>query len=128
FVLDHVPDSPGFLQPLLPGPLKAGWVRKTPMQSLRDAGKDGTPLRTGLVANRNDVSKGSPRVDEVHDAFGLILGQVDAEFVHGRHGERVELARFDAGAVGFKLFAAQTLKKRLGHLAAGAVVNADIEN
>ena len=55
-------------------------------------------------------------------------GDVDAGFAHGLDHRRVEAAGLKPGALGREAVAADLIQERLGHLAAGAVVDADKED
>ena len=98
------------------------------MQSRRLAGKYRTAFRARLIANSDDVIKLFFARDEVGDGFGLVAGDVDAVLLHRLHHDRIQLSRFNAGALGEKIIRANPVQKRLSHLAARAVVNADEEH
>ena len=98
------------------------------MQSLRDAGENGTPFRTRFVANSNDTGKGFAGPEHVEHGFGLVFGNVNSDLTHGLHYHGVQLSRFKPGAVRHQLVAARLLQERLGHLAARAVMDANKEN
>ena len=98
------------------------------MQTVGDAGKGGTSLGAGLVTNGDDISEAFAGGEHVRDGFGLVAGNVYADFLHGFDNNGIEFAGFEAGAVGFELLAANVIQERFRHLAAGAVMDADEEN
>src|SRR5437867_1171096 len=105
--------------------LKTGRVFEAPVQPSGDAGENGTAFRTGLIANRDDVSKAFPGLEHVEHRFGLLARDVDANFLHGFHDDGVELSRFESCAVRLKELTANLGEQRLRHLAAVTVVNAN---
>ena len=95
------------------------------MQAGGDAGEDGTALGAGLVANGDHIGEAFARFDHVESGFGLVAGDVYADFLHGFNHDGIKFARFEAGAVGFEFTAADLVEKGFGHLAAGAVMDTD---
>src|SRR5439155_21050719 len=99
------------------------WIRKTPVQSLGHASKDGTTPRTALVADRDHVGEQLAGFENIEHGLSLILRNIHPDLAHRFHCQRIERAGFQPGAVRFKIIAANLVKKRFGHLAAGAVVD-----
>ena len=95
------------------------------MEPLACTGKNRTAFRARAVANGDDMGETPSTAQHGLYAFGLVAGEVDADLLHGRHHERIELAGFQPGALRLKKIWAGAIEKRLGHLAAGAIVNAD---
>ena len=89
------------------------------------AGKDRAALGTGLVTNGDRIGELFFRFEHVGNSFGLVSGDVDADFLHGFDNDWIEFTRFESGAVSIKLIAADLIQECFGHLAASAVVNAD---
>src|SRR5262249_47190403 len=56
---------------------------------------------------------------------GLVARNIYADFLHGLDDDRIELAGLESGAVGLKLVGAHLVQEGFGHLAAGAVVDAN---
>ena len=56
------------------------------------------------------------------------MGNIDPDFLHRLDYERVQRPGFEAGTLRRKRIAAEVIEPRLGHLAPGAVVNADEED
>jgi hypothetical protein len=103
-------------------------IGEAPVQSFCRAGKDGTFLSAGFIANGDDVSEKLPRLEDIKDGLGFLLRDVDAGFLHDLDSQRIKRARFKARALGFEMFAANLIEPCFGHLAARAVVHANEEN
>src|ERR1700722_17211861 len=116
--MDGVADLAGLGEFFVVSAGKAGGIGKAPVQTLGDAGKNGTALGVGFVANSNDIGKYFARFDVVEDGFGLISRNVETDFVHRFDDDGIEFAGFETGAGGFKSVAAKGVEERLGHLAA----------
>ena len=99
FLLDRLLHLESFGKRLPMRALKTGRVLEAPVQPSGDARKNWTPFGTGLIANRDDASKAFPGLEHVEHRFGLIAGDVDANFLHRFHGDGVELSRFESCAV-----------------------------
>lgn len=98
------------------------------MDALRRAGKNRAPFTARLIADRDDVSEMFAVPELVENALGLRAGNVDADQFHCLYGQRIQLPRFQPGAFRFHLASAEVVQERFGHLAAGAVVNANEED
>jgi hypothetical protein len=98
------------------------------MQASGRSGKDRTFLRAGFVADRNDVSEELSGFEDIEDSLRFVFRNIDPNFCHHLHGERIKRARFKTGALCFEKLAAGVIQPGLGHLAAGAVVDANEEN
>ena len=95
------------------------------MQSRRYAGKNRAAFRTGFVTNGDDVGKHFAGFDKIPHGLGRIAGNINANVSHRFDDNRIELSRFESRALRFKLVAANLVEKRLGHLTAGAIVDAN---
>src|SRR6266436_7610585 len=95
------------------------------METLCGPGKNRATARLGLAANGDNVGEKLARFENIEDCLGLVLGNVEANFAHHFHDERIQRSRLQAGALGFKLSTTDVIQKRFGHLAARAVVDAD---
>ncbi len=95
------------------------------MQSSADAGENRTSLRAGFVAHRDHAGKERSGFKEARHAFGFVIGNIHAHFPHGFDHDGIELAGFNTRAFGGEFLTADLIQKRLGHLAAGAVMNAN---
>lgn len=58
----------------------------------------------------------------------LFFGNIDFHVCHGGDRQKIERARFQTRAFGQNLSAATVIEQRLGHLAAGNVMNTNAEN
>ncbi len=105
-----------------------GRIWKTPVQSRRYSGKDGTALGAGLVADCDDVGEKFARFEDAEHGLSLILRNINPDLAHRFDCNWVECARLQSRAVRFKIIAADIVEKRFGHLAAGAVMDTDEEN
>src|SRR5205085_4413376 len=61
----------------------------------------------------------------VRDGFGLVAGNVDADFLQSLNDDGIEPASFKPGALRLELMTADLIQESLGHLAASAVLGAD---
>ena len=95
------------------------------MQARREARDKRAAFGAGFIANGDDVRECPAGLEHVRDGFRLVTGDVYADFPHGFDDDWVQLSRLQPCTVGFELLAAKLVQERLGHLAAGAVVNAD---
>lgn len=82
------------------------WIGKTPVQSFGHASKDGTPLRTALVADRDHVGEQFPGLENVEHGLRLFMRNINPDLAHGFDCQRIENPRFEAGAVRLKIIAA----------------------
>jgi hypothetical protein len=123
--LDGVADFAGAGELLVVGALESGRVGETPMQTGGDSGKYGAAFSGGRVADGDDVGEAFAGLIGIEDGFGLVAGDVYADFLHGFDNDGVEFAGLEAGALGFKLFTAHLVEEGFRHLAARAVVGAD---
>jgi len=105
--------------------LKARWIGKAPVQSPGDPGENGTTLGAGFVTNGDGVGKHLSGFIDVEDRFGRAAGGIDSDFLHGFDHDGVEVAWLKTRAFRLEFFASEAIEERLGHLASGAVVNAD---
>src|SRR5438105_15629178 len=81
-------------------------IWEAPMQSFRWARENGTLLRAGFVAHRNNVGEELAGFEHVEDSLRSLLRNIDPSFCHYLHRQRIERARFKTGALGFEIFAA----------------------
>ena len=95
------------------------------MQPRGYAGKNRAAFRARFVADGDHVGEHFAGLDVIEDGLGLVAGNINADFLHRFNDDGIEFAGFESGAVRFKLIAAHLSQERLGHLAAGAVVDAD---
>ena len=95
------------------------------MQPRGRAGKNWAAFRFGFAAHGHGVGKALPRLQHLIHRFGFVAGDIQADFAHGFDDDRIERAGRQSGTVGFKPVAAKVIEPRFGHLAAGAVVDAD---
>ena len=122
---DEVADFARAREFLLGRPGQRGGIGKAPVKPPHIAGKNRASLRARLVAHRYDVGKFATRVEHAGDGFRGVMRDVDARLGHRFDDDRIQPARLDAGALGGEDFPAVMIEKRLGHLRAGAVVDAD---
>ena len=94
------------------------------MHSRRGARENRTFLRAGFVADGNDVGEELAGFEDIEDSLSFLARNIDPGFRHHLHRERVQRARFEAGALCLEIFAAGVIQPGRSHLAAGAVVNA----
>ena len=104
---------------------ETGRVGEAPVQTRGDAGENRALFGAGFIADGDDVGEGLAGFYEIPDGLGRVGGNIDADFLHRRDNDGVEFAGFEAGAVSFELVATDIIEERFGHLAAGAVVDAD---
>ena len=64
-------------------------------------------------------------LENIKDALRFISRNIHADFAHRFDRERIERAGFKSGAVRIELPGTKTVQPRLGHLATGAVMNAN---
>ena len=95
------------------------------MQPSLHTGENRASFGARFIADRDDIREHLPGFEHVEDGFRFVARNVDPHFLHCLHNDWVEPTRFEAGTLGFKLLRADLVEKRLSHLAARAVVNAD---
>ena len=95
------------------------------MEARSLAGKIRAPLGARFVAHRHHVIELRAALEHLVGGFRGVAGDVDAGLLHHLHHDGVELAGLDASALRFERAAAELVDERFGHLAAGAVVDAD---
>jgi hypothetical protein len=122
---NRVSDFARTSQFLVMAALDSGGIREAPMQPRCDAGINWATFGAGFVANGNDVGEGSAGFVHIKYRFGVIAGNIYADFLHGFDDDRVEFPWLNTRTVGFELCAADLIEEGLGHLASGAVVDAD---
>ncbi len=125
---DRIADFPDFFKFLIGRSRKTGGVRKAPMEPFRTAWKNRTALRARLVANGNYPVKFPGGIDKIRRCFRLIFRNINSDFCHHFHDDRVQFPRFQPRAVNLEIVPANVLQKSFRHLAAGAVVNANKQN
>lgn len=123
--LDRVADFAGASEFLFVTGLDGRRVREAPVQARRDARINWATLGAGFIANGDDAGKAFAGVVHIRYGFGLVAGNVYADFLHRFDDNWIELPGFNAGAVRLELFTANMIQKSLGHLASGAVVDAN---
>ena len=125
---DLVADLTRVGEALFMHPAERGGIGKTPVQPPSHTGEDGAALGATFVADGDHVGEsGSCRTGSEHVEYrlSLLLRNINPDLAHRFHCQRIELSWFEPGAVRFKMIAANFIKKRFGHLAAGAVMNAN---
>ena len=95
------------------------------MQTGNDARKNRAAFRTCFITNRDDLMKNPAGIKHIKHGFGSIAGNINSDFPHRFHDNGIEFAGFKSGTVRLKFIAANLLQECLGHLAAGAVVDAN---
>jgi len=125
FFLNDVAHFAGLCQFFFRRALKTGRVRETPVQPPGHTGKNRAAFRACLIANSDHVGKYFAGLEHIKHGLRLITGNINADFLHRLDDDRIEFARFESRAVRFKFVATDLVQKRLGHLAAVAVVNTD---
>src|SRR4029453_8399596 len=76
---DLVADFAGAGEALLMCARQLGWIWKTPVQSLGDTSKDGTTLRTALVADRDRVGEQFAGFEDIEHGLSLILRNINSD-------------------------------------------------
>src|SRR3954470_86482 len=125
---DLIPDHAYLLQLLL---LRTGRLRrvgKTPVQPLSRAGKDGTSLGVGFITHRYDIGEELSGLEDIEHRSRFFFRNIDPDFRHHLHRERIERAAFESGALCLEEVFAKLIHPCFRHLAARAVVYADEEN
>jgi len=84
-------------------------VGKAPVQSLGYTRKDRTFFRAGFIANRDDVGKKLSALENVKDTLCFLFLNIDSDFIHYFHRQRVERARLESGALRFKIIGANEI-------------------
>jgi hypothetical protein len=125
FRFDGVPNPADANKSFLFRPGQGRWVFKSPMEPFGHSGEDRTTFGTCLVADCHNVIEMFPLFQKIEYAFGLILGDVNADFMHRFHDQRVQDARLDARTFHIEEPTSVLLQKSFGHLAPGAVVDAN---
>ncbi len=69
------------------------------MESLGYTGENRTTFGASFVANCDDASKVLARLNHVEHRFGLVAGDVNADFLHYFHDGRIEIAWLESGTV-----------------------------
>jgi hypothetical protein len=95
------------------------------MQPFGIAGKCRTLFSAGLIANGHDIIELFTALDKIGNAFRTVLRDIDAFFSHHRNDRRIKFTRRQSGALGKKTTIPKAINVGLGHLTAGAVVDAD---
>jgi len=113
---DFIPDPTKRIQPIVIGAGRLRGVVQTPVNPLGRFGKHRTPL-TGAVADSDHVVPGSLR--ERVEGLGGVSREIDPDLAHDLNRERVNAARFRAGAGHVNTSARHCTEQRLGHLAPG---------
>jgi hypothetical protein len=83
--------------------------------------------RSALVSSQTVMNVGEKfaRFKDVEHGLSSLARNVDSDFSHRFDCHWIECARFQPRAVRFKMIATDIVEKRFGHLAAGAVMDAD---
>ena len=79
----------------------------------------------GFVATGDHMAEQRAGLDVVEHTFRLIVGNINTHLQHRFDDNRIEFARLQSSAVRFKILAVDSVQDGSGHLAAGAIVNAD---
>ena len=98
------------------------------MHSFGDARKNGTTLGARFIADGDDMGKKFAGFEDLEDSLRFLLGNIDPHFLHRFDHEWIQRAGFESGALRGERIATEMIQPRLGHLAAGAVVDADEED
>ena len=100
-------------------------IGKWPVQPFGYPREHWTTFRFGFTANRNYVRKQLPRFGDIKNRLRPGARDVDPDFLKRFDRQRVECSRFESGALSLKKFAANSVEKGCGHLAARAVMGAN---
>ena len=100
-------------------------IGKWPVQPRGYTREHRATLRFGFTANRNYVRKQLPRFEDIKNRLRPGARDVDPDFLKRFDRQRVECSRFESGALSLKKFAANSVEKGCGHLAARAVMGAN---
>src|SRR5713101_4989831 len=95
------------------------------MQTSCESREDWTFLGRFLVAYGDDVLKNLAALPDMKNAFGFILRNVDADFRHRLHRQRIQFAWLKTGTLRVEPVACIILQKSFAHLAASTIVHAD---
>ena len=101
-----------------------GWVVEADMDHAGLSRKERAGF-VGVGADGDDVVEGD--VEEIIDALGTLLRDIDADLGHHGDGVGVEAVRFNAGGIGVDSVALQGTRPALSHLAATGVSGAKKE-
>jgi len=118
-----IPDLARACEALVARASERGRIGKTPVQSLGHPGKDWAAFGATFVTYCDYVREQLAGFENIEHGLSLILRNIHPDLAHRFDCQRVERAGFQPGAVRFKIIAANLVKKRFGHLAAGAVVD-----
>lgn len=127
-IVDLVQDSARLVQFIFVRAGKLGRIGKRPVQASHDSWEYRTFFSFGFVANRDDVGKQYPRLENVEDSARFIFGNVDSDFLQDLDRERIQFAWLETGAFPFEKVAATFVEQCRGHLAARAVVDTNEEH
>jgi|TARA_B100001971_G_C18017580_1_gene445641 hypothetical protein len=98
-------------------------IIERPMESIDLTGKD----RTGGVSVAADSDNGlDVLTDKLVEMLGSVMADVDSDFLHHPHGQRVHMARrIAAGTLHIKLITGEGAQDAFGHVAATTVPGAE---
>jgi len=85
-------------------------------------------LCVGFVTDRDDIAEQLAGLENIEHRAGLVLRDVDPDFLKRFDRERVERARLEAGAFRLKQVATSAIEQRGRHLAARAVMDTNEEH
>src|SRR5688572_20185089 len=117
----HVPHEREFLDA---APLVGGWISKSPIEPSIQPRKNRATLAAGFITDSNDVVEMFAALQEVHNGFGFISGNVQPDFAHGFDRQGIKWAWFQPRAVSFESGRQRGIQECFSHLAARRIVNA----
>lgn len=100
-------------------------VIEAPMEKLPSTGKDRTAL-SGVVAYSHDVRDVLPQ--QTANIFRRLARDIDPDFAHCRHRQRIEFFGLDSGAKRLESSPGNVTQVSFRHLAAGRITGAEKQN
>ena len=125
FFLNRIAYFPYVYHAFLVSACEGRGVGEAPMKPLTSTRKNRTTLCTRPIANGDYVGEDRSTTKHFIHAGGLIPGDIDTDFLHGRYHKGIQITRLQPSAVSLEKLRGNVVKKRLSHLAAGTVVNAN---
>eukprot|EP01022_Parablepharisma_sp_SALTPOND_P017192 TRINITY_DN2694_c2_g1_i2.p1 TRINITY_DN2694_c2_g1~~TRINITY_DN2694_c2_g1_i2.p1 ORF type:complete len:569 (-),score=155.47 TRINITY_DN2694_c2_g1_i2:132-1838(-) len=124
-LFDLVADLASSGQLLLVAAGELSRVVKGKVQPPGDAREQGAFALPGAFAHRDHVLEDASLPEQLEYALGLLVADVEALLGHHLHGQGVQGAGLESGALHCKAFAGHLLHIGLGDLGTGAVVGAN---
>src|SRR6476646_10354618 len=122
---DFIADFPKDNDLLFVRAFSLGRVLEAPMQHSGSIGKDGTRFMS-TIAHRDHVVEVLFKV--LVDPFGNMVGDINTDLPHDRHGIRVEPDRMRTGAQDIKLIASQMPEPSFRHLTPAGITGTEKEH